>query len=141
MDNIIIALAGLSLLLTVVLIVTFKKNMFYTKKYSNIISVDQEIIKSQKEKEKIDKTIVDLKQSYKEKKIIFDKLLKQVAIYDEEIELAELGFYKPHFDFDTSEKYKEEIIKVKSLQKEMISAKTAIYATTEWTVEGSKAKG
>ncbi|WP_294966941.1 DUF4041 domain-containing protein [Sulfurimonas sp.] len=82
-------------------------------------------------KEKIEKTITDLKQSYKEKKVIFDKLLKQVAIYDEEIELAELGFYKPHFDFDTSEKYKEE----------MISGKTAIYSTTEWTVEGSKAKG
>ena len=141
MDIIVIALAGLSLILTVALIVTLKKNMFYTKEYSNIISIDEEIIKSQKEKEKIDKTIADLKQSYKEKKIIFDKLLKQVAIYDEEIELAELGFYKPSFDFDTSEEYKEEIIKVKSLQKEMISAKTAIYATTEWTVEGSKAKG
>ena len=141
MDIILIALGGLSLLLTVALIITLKKNMFYTKKYSNIISIDEEVIKSQKEKEKIDKTITDLKQSYKEKKIIFDKLLKQVAIYDEEIELAELGFYKTHFDFDTSEKYKEEITKVKSLQKEMISEKTAIYATTEWTVEGSKAKG
>jgi len=141
MDIILIALGGLSLLLTVVLIITLKKNMFYTKRYSNIISIDEEVIKSHKEKEKIDKTITDLKQSYKEKKAIFDKLLKQVAIYDEEIELAELGFYKPHFDFDTSERYKEEITEVKSLQKEMISEKSAIYATTEWTVEGSKAKG
>ncbi len=141
MDIILIALGSLSLVLAVALIITLKKNMFYTKKYSNIISIDEEVIKSQKEKEVIDTTITDLKQSYKEKKVIFDKLLKQVAIYDEEIELAELGFYKPHFDFDTSERYKEEITEVKLLQKEMISEKTAIYATTEWTVEGSKAKG
>lgn len=141
MDITLIALGGLSFLLIVALLITLKKNMLYTKKYSNIISIDEEIIKSQKEKEKIDKTIIDLKQSYKDKKVIFDKLLKQVAIYDEEIELAELGFYKPHFDFDTSEKYKEEITEVKLLQKKMISEKTAIYATTEWTVEGSKAKG
>lgn len=141
MDIILIALGGLSFLLIVALIITLRKNMYYTKKYSNIINIDEEVVTSQKEKEKIDKTITNLKQSYKEKKVIYDKLLKQVAIYDEEIELAELGFYKPHFDFDTSEKYKEEITKVKSLQKEMISEKTAIYATTEWTVEGSKAKG
>ncbi|WP_294966942.1 hypothetical protein [Sulfurimonas sp.] len=49
MDIILIALDGLSLLLTVALIITLKKNMFYTKKYSNIISIDEEIIKSQRE--------------------------------------------------------------------------------------------
>ena len=141
MDIILIGLGGLSFLLLVALIITIKKNMFYTKKYSNLINIGEEVIKSQKQKEKINKTIIDLKQSYREKKIIYNQLLKQVAIYNEEIELAELGFYKPHFDFDTSEKYKEEITKVKSLQKEMISGKTAIYSTTEWTVGGSKVKG
>jgi len=84
---------------------------------------------------------VDLRESYKEKRVVFDKLVREAAIYDEEIQLAELGFYKPHFDFDTSEKYKEEISKVKNEQKEMVSSKEAIYCTTEWTVEGSKAKG
>lgn len=141
MDITLISLGGLSLLLFIALLVVIKKNIFYTKKYSRIINIDEEVAKSQKEKEKIDRTIIDLKESYKDKKTIYDKLLKQVAIYDEEIELAELGFYKPHFDFDTSEKYKEEITKIKSLQKEMISQKTAIYATTEWRVEGSKVKG
>lgn len=67
--------------------------------------------------------------------------MKEAAIYDESIELAELGFYKPHFDFDTSEKFKEKIYSVKSEQKHMISNKEAIYCNTEWTVEGSKAKG
>ena len=55
--------------------------------------------------------------------------------------MAELGFYKPHYDFDTSEKYKKEIELIKSKQREMVSNKTAVVCRTEWTVEGSKAKG
>ena len=87
-------------------------------RYSKIIDIDSEVDKSKKEKESIDKEIGSLKYSYKEKRGIFDKLVKEAAIYDEEIQLAELGFYKPHFDFDTSERYKEEINRIKQHQKD-----------------------
>lgn len=117
------------------------KKKYYEKKYSKIIDIDSEVEKSKKENQKIQKVIDDLRSSYKDKKVIFDNLVKEAAIYDESIELAELGFYKPHFDFDTSEKFKEKIYSVKSEQKHMISNKEAIYCNTEWTVEGSKAKG
>lgn len=110
-------------------------------KYSKIIDVDLEIDKSKREKEVIDKKIESLRNDYKEKRVIFDKLVKEAAIYDQEIQMAELGFYKPHFDFDTSERYKEEISQVKQEQKDLISSKQAIYCNTEWTVEGSKVKG
>lgn len=129
------------LLLVFFLYKNVAKKKFYEKKYSNIIQVDVEVEKSNRKKEKIEQDIEDLRSSYKEKKAIFDRLVKEAAIYDEEIELAELGFYKPHFDFDTSEQHKERIASVKSKQKQMISDKIAIYCTTEWTVEGSKAKG
>jgi len=113
----------------------------YEDKYSKIIDIDAEVEKSKQVKYKIDKNIGELRASYKEKKIIFNKLVKEAAIYDELIELAELGFYKPHYDFDTSEEYKENIASVKAKQKEMISSKNAVFCNTEWTVEGSKAKG
>ncbi len=89
----------------------------------------------------INKNIEKLKISYAEKRKIYDKLKEESAIYDETIELAQLGFYEPHFDFDTSEKYKEEIKRIKNKQKTMISAKNAITCSTEWVLEGSKAKG
>lgn len=117
------------------------KKKYYEKKYSKIIDIDSEIEKSKKENQEIQKVIDDLRSSYKDKKVIFDNLVKEAAIYDEAIELAELGFYKPHFDYDTSEEFKEQINSVKSEQKQMISAKEAIFCNTEWTVEGSKAKG
>ncbi len=141
----------LEALLAAMVIVVFILVTFLTKsraklkkieeKYSVIIDVDAEVEKSKKQKTDLDLKIVELRGSYKEKRVIFDKLLQETAVYDEEIQLAELGFYKPHFDFDTSEKYKEEIARVKKEQKDMVSSKEAIYCTTEWTVEGSKAKG
>ncbi len=141
----------LETLLAILVIVVFTLATFLIKsrvklkkiedKYSAIIDVDAEVEKSKIQKIDLDLEIAKLRESYREKRVVFDKLVREAAIYDEEIQLAELGFYKPHFDFDTSEKYKEEISIVKNEQKEMVSLKEAIYCTTEWTVEGSKAKG
>jgi hypothetical protein len=141
----------LKTLLTILVIAIFILAIFLIKshaklkkiedKYSAIINVNAEVKKQKKQKIDLDLEIAELRKSYKEKRVIFDKLVQEAAIYDEEIQLAELGFYKPHFDFDTSEKYKEEISIIKNKQKEMVSLKEAIYCTTEWTVEGSKAKG
>ncbi len=143
-EQLILALAVLAVCLVVIFIYTFKVKERLKKiesRYSKIIDIDSEVDKSKKEKESIDKEIDSLKYSYKEKRGIFDKLVKEAAIYDEEIQLAELGFYKPHFDFDTSERYKEEINRIKQHQKDLVSSKQAIYCNTEWTLEGSKAKG
>lgn len=85
--------------------------------------------------------IESLKSEYKEKKKTYDKLVRAVAVFDEEVELAELGFYKPHFDFNTSDKFKEAINQIRSEQKEMLKNKKAIYCNTEWVVEGSRSKG
>ncbi len=110
-------------------------------KYSKIIDVDIELESLNKEKLGVGQKIESLRESYKEKRAIFEKLATEASTYDESIQLAELGFYKPHFDFGTSEEYKEEVAGVRRQQKDMISSKDAIFCTTEWAVEGSKSKG
>ena len=142
--NLIIVISILILILTALSIYAFKilkVNKFYIHKYSKIIDIDKEFDKVLSEKLETENKIEELRASYKDKKVVFDKLVREAAIYDEEIELAELGFYKSHYDFDTSEKYKEEITAIKEKQKEMVSNKTAIYCNKEWTVEGSVTKG
>ena len=140
----ILVLATLFAALLAVIAVAFNlksKVAFLETKYSRIIDIDSVVEKLRKEKQEIDKKIDSLRKDYKEKRIIFEKLVKEAAIYDEEIQLAELGFYKPHFDFDTSERYKEEIALVKEEQKDMISLKNAIYCNVEWAVNNSTVKG
>jgi hypothetical protein len=110
-------------------------------KYSAIISQEAEVARLQGIASTLTSDIDALRKSYAEKRAHFDRLESQVAIYDERLAFAELGIYEPHFDFTDSEEFKAKIVEVRDRQKAMISAKQAALCPTEWTVEGSKAKG
>ncbi|KEJ88676.1 DUF4041 domain-containing protein [Sulfitobacter donghicola] len=85
--------------------------------------------------------IHQLQQSYKEKRVIYDRLRGELAIFDDRLALAELGVYEPHFDFGDSETFKAEIKDTRDDQKDMVKRKTAVFGTKEWTVDGSVKKG
>jgi hypothetical protein len=89
----------------------------------------------------LDANISELQRSYAEKKIIFDRMAKEVAIFDDRLAFAEMGVYEPHFDFDTSEQFKLAITRVRDHQKLMVTGKTAAVCPIPWTVDGSVAKG
>ncbi|MGJ3448436.1 DUF4041 domain-containing protein [Enterobacter sp. PTB] len=95
-------------------------------------------------KSEIEKQIDELRASYREKKIIFNELEEALAIYKDDMDFAEMGFYAPHFEFDTSEAFQDAIRANRQRQKDMLRVKGepgAIYCTTEWTVHGSKSEG
>lgn len=97
-----------------------------------------------KDKEQLAKKASDLLTAYNATKGMLDSLNRQIAIYKDDMELIELGFYEPKFDFDTSEEFKASIATCRERQKEMLRNKTssgAIYCPKEWTVEGSRAEG
>lgn len=145
----------------------------YEEKYSQVIDIEAEcaIVKSALEVEKaeiesktkqkldelesqkeqlirertsIEDQIANLRIDYKSKKNTYDALSKQIAIFSEDVELIELGFYEPKFDFDASETFKEEIKKCKERQKALLrehSSSGAIYCYRDWTVDGSRTEG
>lgn len=86
-------------------------------------------------------SIKKLKFDYSEKRAVFDRLKSEVAIFDEKIAFAEMGVYEPHFDYTDSEQYKRAIEEIRLKQKTMVSLGTAVYCTTDWTVDGNRAKG
>ena len=113
----------------------------YEDRFSDVFDKEAEIEKLSSDKQSIEDQITSLRRDYKDKRATYDNLVRQAAIYDEEIELAELGFYKPHYDFDDSKWYKEEIDAVRRKQRDFIKGKVAIYCTTEWKVNESRTKG
>ncbi|MDO6765566.1 DUF4041 domain-containing protein [Agarivorans sp. 1_MG-2023] len=127
----------------------------YEQKFSGVIDIDKEVelrkkqlSEYQKEAElkyaQTNENITGLQTQYKQKKTIFDSLVHQIGIYNDDAELLELGFYESHFDFETSEAFKGEIRECKEEQKQLLRDKGttgAIYCTTEWTVGDSKAEG
>ena len=92
------------------------------------------------EKEFNDKT-EKLNLDYQNKRGIYEKLLAEINTVEEDLEVIEFGLYKPHFDFDTSDEYKEKILSNKARQKDLIKNKSAITCKTEWEVGGSKREG
>lgn len=83
----------------------------------------------------------ELRTSYADKRSVYDRLQAELAIIDDRLAFAEMGVYEPHFEFTDSETYKAAIAAVREQQKQMITAKTAVYCTTNWTVDGSTSKG
>ncbi len=55
--------------------------------------------------------------------------------------VQEFGLYKPTFNFASSLGYKEELAKIRSLQKELIKSKNAVSGNMNWQVNGSSSKG
>ncbi|MEL6734702.1 MAG: DUF4041 domain-containing protein [Pseudomonadota bacterium] len=52
-----------------------------------------------------------------------------------------MGVYEPHFEFTDAEEYIQEIKRIRDRQKAMVSAKTSTLCSTDWQVDGSRAKG
>ncbi|WP_170576340.1 DUF4041 domain-containing protein [Ruegeria atlantica] len=110
-------------------------------KYSAIISIENEVERLKKQATELDNEIQDTRTTYAEKRKLLDRLKEQVAVYDDRLAFAELGVYEPYFDFGDSEVYKKKINEIRARQKAMVSAKEATICPTDWTVEGSRAKG
>ena len=113
----------------------------FDERFAEVLDVDKEVESVTAQKVEVEGALRELRSSYAEKRAIFDKLVKESAIYDEMVQLAELGFYKPPFDFDASEEYKNLIGDVRGAQKTMLTEKTAIFSSKEWVLDGSKVKG
>ena len=111
------------------------------ERFEPIISIEHEVNAQHDKLQECKRNLDDIKMDYTKKREVYDNLKAQIAIYNEKLSFAELGMYEPHFNFDDSEKYREQISEIRDEQKNMISAKAAAICPAEWTVEGSRSKG
>ncbi|RYC71257.1 DUF4041 domain-containing protein [Spirosoma sordidisoli] len=89
----------------------------------------------------IEENLRTLKENYKTALDTYTKLQKEVGVFESKLDLIEFGVYEPVYDFEKSDEYRAEQNKIVEKQKTMISADTAAICSTQWTVEGSEAKG
>lgn len=93
----------------------------------SIGELQNQLLKRQTELQKMNSEIKDKK--------------SQLIILDDEILVQEFGLYKPTFDFASSLDYKEELMKIRSQQKDLIKNKNAVSGNMNWQVNGSSSKG
>ncbi len=65
----------------------------------------------------------------------------EVIQLDEQMLLQSFGFYKPQYDFATSDLYKNHLEGIRKQQAKMIKDGTACHGTTTWTVNNSQKEG
>lgn len=111
------------------------------ERFKPVLDIESEVAVIRSSYERIEKEIFDLRSSYSEKKNIYDRLVNEVAIYEEQANLAQIGVYSPHFQFTDSDQFKVNIQSVRAEQKAMVSGKIAIQSFTDWEVSGSKTEG
>lgn len=66
---------------------------------------------------------------------------KSLVVLDEEVLVQEFGLYKPQYEFASSLDFKEELAKIRQLQKDLIKSKKAVSGNTNWQVNGSASQG
>lgn len=113
----------------------------HTDEHEKSINI-KELLVTLKESEAILNKVISQKEAEaKQLQNIVDERSKEIIILDDEILYQSFGLYTPLYDFATSEEYKERLAEIRKKQKEMIKDKTAVAASTSWTVNGSKQAG
>jgi hypothetical protein len=103
--------------------------------------LDQLIAQKESEIKTVEEKFYKLSSDYLTALETYTKLRKEVSLYENKLDLIEYGVYEPIYDFEKSEEYRAEQSKIINLQKEMISSEKAAICRTNWTIDGSEAKG
>ena len=103
-------------------------------RYKNVIDIDEKY-------SEISGQVTTLRENYGAMKRTYDALARELSHLEENLEDISYGLYEPHYEYDTSEKYKAHLDAIRSEQKRQIHGKFAATCSKEWLVEGSKAEG
>ena len=136
-----IAVVPVLIILARILWTTRRKLKKLEARFKPVIVLDHEIDKLKKQKKQEQDQITSIRSDYQSKRAVFNKLVKEIKLCEENVEMMETGMYEPHFNFTDSEEYKIAIRNNKDKQKQMIKDKVAAICPTEWTVGGSKREG
>ncbi len=125
---------------------------FQLEKYKSITDIESEVDSQKESLEQLIssknleiKSVTDnftkLNSDYQGALETYTKLRKEVNLFENKLDLIEFGIYEPIYSFEKSDEYRAEQNKIIELQKQMISSERAAICRTNWTIDGSEAKG
>ena len=83
----------------------------------------------------------NLSKRYKHNREIYEKLRKRIFKYEEDLEYMAYGVYRPHFTYQHSEEFKEELLEIRRQQKNDIKLGNAWHCSSNWQVNDSYVQG
>ncbi|MBC2838882.1 DUF4041 domain-containing protein [Robiginitalea sp. SC105] len=103
-------------------------------KYSEIIDLEDEIEKVNKQLSEIQSERARIAVDYERGKKKLEDLVEETKVYESKLDLVSFGHYDPIFNFDDSDSYKRKIEEIVAQQKSMIKSGLACYEVEghEW---------
>ncbi len=131
---------------------TIEKLNEQLQRFSPIIDIETETERQKKdlvqlveskiaEVEASNEKLTTLNDQYQAALELYTRLRKEINVFESKLDLIEFGVYEPVYDFEKSDDYRAEQTKFVDAQKALISSDRAALCDTQWTVEGSEAKG
>jgi hypothetical protein len=122
------------------------------ERYKSISDIEAEAEKQKNSLEKlkadslseimaVEENFNKLKSDYQKAIETYTKIRKEIVLFENKLDLIEFGVYEPIYEFEKSDEYRTEQNKIIELQKQMISSESAAICSTNWTIDGSIAKG
>jgi hypothetical protein len=110
-------------------------------RYSEIISIDSEIVKRNAVIKRKELILSELDERYKKAYTIYKNLTHEISLVSDTIDIGTFGLYERQFNLDDPEKYKVAIEENYRNQRQLIKEKAAAICKTQWTVNGRKREG
>lgn len=112
-----------------------------TPEMLDLLSLNEKIKQTNIDLEIKNNEIIHLTQESQKLTAELSVLKQNIVETNDEILLQEFGFYKPMYDFASSDLFKTSLDIVRENQKKMIKAGSAVSGAKDWTVNGNNAKG
>ncbi|WP_282116991.1 DUF4041 domain-containing protein [Cellulophaga baltica] len=96
------------------------------ERFSAVISIENEIESKSRQLTEIQTNAFELNNKFINAKSTYKELEKDIKLYKNDIEFLDFGVYEPFYNFETTEKFKDEIGKNYDLQKELVKSDEAI---------------
>lgn len=119
-----------------------------TPEMQDAFRMKQELAALQDQKKAVEANISDLNTTVSQKISLISTLdatirekNQRIIWMDDEVLVQEFGLYQPRYDFASSLTYKEELAKIRSIQKGLIKSNQAVTGNTNWQVNGSASQG
>lgn len=138
---VVIILVAFAMAMFAAFVYVFLKFLRIRNRYKKIIDIENEVAKCAKEQQVILESAKKSKEEYLESIKRLEELKKELAQVEENLDVISYGLYKPHFDFDTSERYKVELNRIYELQKDMIRKGVAVNVPHPIHINGNIKEG
>ncbi|NRY63285.1 DUF4041 domain-containing protein [Clostridium beijerinckii] len=111
------------------------ENILSDADYHKVKDIKNYIIKLENDKCNVEKIINSKQSDLKSLNQNIEELEKKVIVLDDEILYQSFGLYIPMYDFANSEEYKDELTKIRDIQKEILKDNKAASNVSYWGID------